>query len=708
MEGIFRSQDDWKSAMMTLPDDVFFDLLRSVFGHIKTPFNKQNLLADLEAFLSRDEVRENMAAYIDDEDAQVIAAVAMLHNPPAGELERFFAGTGPELSVLLPNLEERFILYRFRDGPALRLGLNPLLEPLLGPIAADPRRVLPSTPLSGEKAGPGGLGDSVPFDDRTLGALFSLVLGEGNIFRIGSRPRKKTMDAAKRIFPAMDLEAASRCLLCLGLCRMDGGESPVPDDHALRGFGALEPRHRQIYWAAGLAVAAETSPELLQAPQLLRGRVRSLARLIDRLLGLLEPGRLYPGKTLGRLLHILERDEEGPGDPAAMDAPMLWAALVQAGLLRQGPQGCCLADAPATDAPAAGDPSAADPSAADPSADPPAAAEKGRALLAMDTPFSCVVYPGVSFTDALALASFSTVRETGAVFRFELTRESCLRGFERGAGAADMEALLVRLSGKPMEDSLLWTLRDWERRSTEVSLIEGAILCLAPERRYLAETEDLAALIRRELAPGLYLLSSGLGAAEALRKAGVDIFTHLAGPPAASPLEDSGPPRPWGFPPLGKVPPPAWDRGAPGGSDSPPEKAEDLKVRFRSALGDRTLSAAERSELAARIERRLVLAESQLIAGSVRAEKLEARGLDYVGKASIAKQAINSRSLVEALWSSAEDGAEQRILAIPQALEKSGEETVLVIGDAPHTLRIPLGKISLLRRIKKSIFEFQP
>jgi hypothetical protein len=69
------------------------------------------------------------------------------------------------------------------------------------------------------------------------------------------------------------------------------------------------------------------------------------------------------------------------------------------------------------------------------------------------------------------------------------------------------------------------------------------------------------------------------------------------------------------------------------------------------------------------------------------------------------------------------------MVGVPLALEKSGGESMLVIGDSPpaggagrsqgdprpapgdpartpgDTFRIPLGKISLLRRIKKSIFE---
>jgi hypothetical protein len=118
------------------------------------------------------------------------------------------------------------------------------------------------------------------------------------------------------------------------------------------------------------------------------------------------------------------------------------------------------------------------------------------------------------------------------------------------------------------------------------------------------------------------------------------------------------------------------------------------------------LGREEQDELSARINRRLVLCESQLKDALVRYEKLEARGLDYAGKALIAKQAISMHSPVEVTWPGKHK--QEHIFGIPKALEKSGGESILVIEPAngrDEAIRIPLGKIGLLRRVKKSIFE---
>ncbi len=121
------------------------------------------------------------------------------------------------------------------------------------------------------------------------------------------------------------------------------------------------------------------------------------------------------------------------------------------------------------------------------------------------------------------------------------------------------------------------------------------------------------------------------------------------------------------------------------------------------------LSKDQRDELATRIERRLILAAEQMDGSSVKYEKLEARGLDYVGKYNIAKHALSTGALLEVVWSD-NDGTIQRIFGIPSSIDKVNGEAILVLyserneNNQGTTIRIALGRISLLRRIKQSIF----
>jgi hypothetical protein len=732
----FCTQEEWKSALMTLQDGAFFDLLRSVFGNIKTPFNKQRLLADLSTFLSRDEIRANISRYIDQTDARLIAAIASLGRPGPAELEDFFDGeiNRDNLRDLLINLEERFILFRFQGT----LALNPVLEPALAPFAADQPLVFPSVSVADLPGviGAGLSGSSL--NDRVLAALVSFAREEGSLFKtLGNDQaenrgqagsgflRKKVREAGKRIFPGLDPETVIGGLYCLGLFTGSGKGNAV-NEEKLAAFRDLSPRDRLIYCAAGICRWTEgPGPEFL-SPHLGRGRIRFLVSLIHRFLGVLDSSRAYPRSTLRRYLGTLLREggQEAEEDSLPVFDRFL-GGIESAGLLRQ-----------------ASDYWLAGPDFAGGSPETPAGAFTGKAepegsstpALAMDAPSSFVIYPGIAFADALELASFTSVREAGTVVRFELTRDSAVRGFDRGIIAGEMEKLLVRLSGNRLEETLPWNLKDWEKRYGEVSLCEGIVLSLSPERCYLAEAEPVASLVRRVLAPGVFLLSAGeaLGqgidtAAKALRKLGVDIIAQYGAPPRPAETGDS-PLRPasWhssAFPPVPSLAAAAKPAGEARPVKISPEEAGALKEQFRAVLDGLNLPKAERDELSARIDRRLILSESQLSGVSLRYEKLEARGLDYAGKALIARQAIASRSLVELRWSGDSAGG---IFGIPVALEKRKLESVLVLepsspaelpsgvegentggngnrGD--NLLHIPLGKISLLRRIKKSIFE---
>jgi len=142
---------------------------------------------------------------------------------------------------------------------------------------------------------------------------------------------------------------------------------------------------------------------------------------------------------------------------------------------------------------------------------------------------------------------------------------------------------------------------------------------------------------------------------------------------------------------------------APGGYDAAAAQAH--LDRFRTLLEKKRLPKDQRDELSARIDRRLILCDSQLVGAAVRYEKLEAKGLDYVGKVRVAEQALSTGALVELFWRGPK-GEPNRVLGSPKSLEKADGELMLIVEPVPagEALKVAIGKISLLRRIKRSIF----
>ncbi|MCL2374483.1 MAG: hypothetical protein FWC65_04500, partial [Treponema sp.] len=526
---VFRSVDFWRSALMTLPDNGFFELLRSVFGNIKTPFNKQRLMDDLFNLLSRDNIRKTVSAYIDDQDHKIIAAVALLSEPVSSDLESFFAGefSRSELHAIVLNLEERLIIYRFRAEGVLHLALNPVLEKILEPFAADTSPLFPSfleesnvlpprnakkksAPKAAAAAAKKGQADSesaeeIPSsacisDARILAALFAFLYShtEEELLRpeTDAQPRglrKKFIEEGKKIFPDLDLDIAVRTLLYLELFRAEAC-SLAPCAEKIAGYSELSPAERQKYWAAGVYLCLnETSRN--EAASLHRNRLRKIAGTINRFTNLLDGERTYPEVTLRRLMELLAKDDGETGnvwgarlfdDRIRLPFEPFLAALEKAGLLekKEGRWKAVIA---------ASDSEAADQGEAPAPAKDPKGKRPQAPVIVMNTAFSFILYPEIAFADAMSLALFCAVEipasnkwPEGSPVCFELTRDSAVRGFDQGMEAAGMLDLLGRLSLNRIDENMIWTLKDWESRYAGVSLDQGIVLNLAEDRRYLA------------------------------------------------------------------------------------------------------------------------------------------------------------------------------------------------------------------------------
>jgi hypothetical protein len=414
------------------------------------------------------------------------------------------------------------------------------------------------------------------------------------------------------------------------------------------------------------------------SPWLLRTKIRKYASFIHHFLHSLDQQRLYPFTTLKKLIYII-----GRSDDVAIDAQSLINACVQTGLLVQETDQYWR-KVPINESPA-----------------PP------NSAIVMDTPFSFLAGPEIAYEDLIKLAAFSGIIEAGMTVRFELSRDSVVPAFDRGFAATAIIELLQRLSHNRIEDSVIFTLGDWEKRHGEVTLRRGLILTLSPEQRYLAETKPLARLITETLAPGIYMLpeSAEDRVSEALKKAGVAIIAH-GGAVANGGEYNDGPLHNFYQSLYDQEPvPPEPSHVSVTNALTHTASASTLIEGFHSILKGMRFGEEERDELSARINRRLVLCESQLKDALVRYEKLEARGLDYAGKALIAKQAVALQSPVEITWPGRQK--QEYVFGIPKGLEKVNGETVLLIVpyNGEDIMRLPLGKISSLRRIKKSIFE---
>ena len=714
----FHSLEEWKSAIMNLP--YFFDLAQSIFGAIKTPYNKQKLMDDLLAFLSRDDIRKNISLYIDLDDKKLITAIVLLNDPSLAELENFFLGDKNPIVLkgLILNLEERLIAYKFKDDKGIqRYALNPVFESILAPFAFQ-KEIL----FSCENADVNISQDNTfVIDDRSLGALIAFILNEKDFFR-GEEVRKKINTRAKKLFPGLYLETAAGVLISLGLFYVQG-DYFLPVYRRIQRFAALSPTERRIYWAAGICSLLNEVTDGSSKNQnnnnksfsnlnftslnFSKSRIHYLAAKFSKFYSFLDVDKKYPEITFLRILNILEKEESqsywGMGEKT--NPEFFFMALETAGFIGKSSKENFWHFFPVQ------------------------TEEKAKPIIAFDSAFSIILYPGISFEEIIKLASFSNVKDD-TLFNFEITKASAVRGFDLGLSADDIINILKDISQDRIDEGLEWTLKDWENQYGDISLFEGLVLTLSEERRYLAETKTLVSLISKTLAPGVYLLSADRPDVEAvLLKAGVEIIgrPNLDKPELKSRIKGTGSSSASSdgflniYPSLkdnlntvlkGKE---FLHNGNSGIQANSPDVSSNhtsiaLKNQFNEHLSKLKKTKEEKDELQSRIDRRVILSENQLEKAVIKFRKLEARGLDFAGKTAITKHAIAEDAELEIHWPGPDGN--RVVYGTPLSLDKKEGEGVLLlkessedtIQDSGDTLRIPLGKISFLRLIKQSIF----
>lgn len=736
---MFPPLEHWKAALMQLPEGAFFDMLRSYLGDIKTPYNKQRLVDDLAAFLSRREIRRRISALLDQGDRRCIAAVGLLGLGTLQDMASFFAGdyTFADLYAIILNLEERLIIYRTMEEGQARLNLNPVLEPVLAPILEDASILFPARPLSDP------LSPLRVSPELVLGALLAWLYGTSQLFKSDGSLKKRSQEELETLFASVGGAASAAELVqameYLGLLHIEEGQHRI-DEGRLEAFASLDTGERLEFLAAAL-IAVELELATTRR-RLSRERLQSWAGLVHRMLLFMQAAWIYPEQSLRRFwlvekLRQGERRRFGERESAmhtglapcpGVDPETFFGALLRA------------MEKASLIAPVEGGFTRIPPL-------PTGSGPDQRPFIVCDASYSIIVYPEIPFAELCTLASFCRLQELGQTLKLELSREGLVRAFDRGYRVEEIQGLLERLSAKPLPQNLAWSLEEWSRRYTSAALYRGMVLVLAPERRYIAEIDLVKNHIERELAPGVYLLQdiNEEQLLQELAKAGLDTIARpepsrsrgASRSPNGEESPDAGHQALVRLSPFGK---PTgilsrrssgrdnwwFSRGAmpgisgfnitPGGTvpdrQSEPHGAGDDKEAGRRLLEDlhtrleeHHFTREQKEELSARIDRRLILDESQLVAAAVRYEKLEAHGLDYVGKVRLAEQALSQGALVELFWRGPK-GEANRAIARPLALEKSGSELMLRVEYYPEgeVFTLPVGKISLLRRLRRSIF----
>jgi len=670
-------RDAWKRAFLGMPSESFLDIMRAYLGGLRTPYRKDELLSQLETSLKKPETADFILSLVDDADAAALGAIAILEGPTRAELIEFLEGDRQEAEALVLNLEERLLVFEDRSqrgAPILRF--TPALAEAILDRACEPALLFPAA----ESHGPANA-ENPPLDALALASLAAFFANEEWRPVLRADATWKLPVRAARAFAATfpadwNPADAVSLLIALGIL-LPGAESARIDRQALEGLarGPIPPEAR---------IAAALLPPRPPGEDA-EGQGRDiLAEAAYIAAQLLPPERFFSDLALRRFIRLSLKRLGANLGVKSETLDILVAAMGRAGLLEGGPGAWSRRREGTT-------------------------GEDRSISLGAD--FQVIVRPGISPRDAFRLALFLEPQRLGRVAEFRLTREGAARAFQDGLDSSSILELLGVGPGNEAPQNVAYSLEAWEREHRAVTICEGIVIS-GDDRlaRFMENSPVLRGAVVAALAPGVYLTSfrGEAEAREALKRAGLDTPPRIlggrrshshgwlansreAGPRAEHPRPD---PRPIAM-----------------GTVSGEGTGRDARVRSRlEALLEKVEEMEAPREikdaLRERVGLKLLLREADLRTESVKRERGEAGGLDYLGKVKLAEKAIHEETWLLSLLYRDQEGKPRRVLMHPARLRK-GPRGLLLEGrqvEDGREVSVPIERVSLMKRLRGSIF----
>lgn len=675
---------EWREALVTLSDQHFFDLVRLYLGAIKTPFNKQRLIQDLSSFFRNEENKKKILENLDTFDIQILSAIRELSIPTQKNLVSFFAESCsyPELYDRLLNLEERLLIYRKDESKNREYAINPLLESDLEPFIGSHFLIHPESTIDE-------LSFPLTVNNFSYAAMYNYFFHTSVTIKNNVGLRKKDIDELSKLSPFFesneDLFLFVRSLENLGMLNQDDDTIIV---HKARWvwFAQLDSTAQIAWLVAGMCLfssreqlyrTAQTYYTFLLA--LDTQRVYSKASAQRLLFLIQEENKDMPFIGVTRFYNIVQSQKET--DSLVKDIDVL-ATFIKIGALVSAKEGLCKNAALIKQ--------------------PVGSAE--QAQLIVSPSLSITFFPGFPLEPLIDLVSFMEMREVQIASVFEISRKACMQAFAYGMSPTMILEILKKFSKQDIPQNVEFSVHDWYRAYAAFSLDFGFVLQVEESKRFAFEKNEVfLPIIKKKLADGVYLLAN-------ISHDRIDAVFKEAGFDAAPSLPTFGTPQNLGpMIPL-KVQNNRFKSAKKIGFKHEQNDSVDFRENLYAELKNLKFSKDISEVLESRIKRKIIINKNQLVEESVRLEKVEASGMDFLGKLRLVEQAIAQKSLLEIELEKEQTASEKietlTVLGLPLGITKVVGDAILTLVLEPNKteFQVSLGRALYIRRIRGSIF----
>ncbi|MBU0927360.1 MAG: hypothetical protein KKA67_06400 [Spirochaetes bacterium] len=696
----------WRDALIVDRDDALIGAAKRWLGPVKTPFNKHELVAQIESFLRRRETSDAMVALLDRTDRRILALALYSGTTvggglPQADLAKLAADDSAfEANALerIRNLKERLALYTYR-APSGRdhVAVAPPLAARLASELSPSDALAIARPTEEPEA-------QEPF--AAFCAVVSASVHAKPAFKGKKEPSRKAADILESAAPGLstDKERLSALIGALEVAGIfgaseDGRPVAYPRRFVERcdGAGDTAPLALAAACSANRCASfrnpayrcATYSGSAAKDRRLSPGTLRAVLQSLPRGLAFSPPDlRRLVAMAARRYLEPLAGKDAAEGSAEARETldhdfmasvEAIAEALGMLGFVVLGDDGLVRATSAAAAAVAS------------------RPEQASRASVAVEESHEIRILPEAGPAARAFVSSIARLERTGLVWSATLDRAAAKTAYAYGFGASEISGRLEELSGLPLPQSVRFSLEGWEAESRSARLRTGVVVALDGHLSGVLEHSPKAAgLVLERLAEGVYLLAAR-DASEAerqLKAAGIDVDMR------AQPDDDDGEFAPlWSAAGIvGSPAPGIFPLAFSPLSDTLVSGDPPLVARLIASLDGLPITPDERTALEERIRSRLVLDESELKSPPPPESASVAGALDYPGKLRLLERALKDGAEVE-VGHLGEGGKTVMTVGVPRDIRRTAAGMVVALSTgATEQSVVPIGAIEIVRR----------
>lgn len=699
----------WRESFLFLEENHFFEIMKMYLGEIKTPYNKQKLIANLEGFLHKKENLVAIKSFLSDDELEIISAVVFIPDVTEEKLSSFFKNTFTYsfLYEKLLNLEERLILFKTKNenssqGDSFVIKFNPLLEDTLFDLI-NINRLLPQIEFTKTE------NPTNRIKPEFILCFISYILENPNIAKQDGTLKKHSLQNIPVVFgdEVKKIEILYKAFLNLGILKETGHGAEV-DWSKFSDFLNLSFAEQTVYIT--ISSCSHLSRESLRLhSQIFVDTVKNLSDRVFTLDLFLRTGFLVSAASFdsssegsfktsrfakiiqeGRL-RLSEHNSDAVKVSTSGALERMFEAAVSLGIIyisgttKDGSKDSGVVY-----------------SVSDFLAALEQCSENLSGMLRIDSSLAVSLMPGFALRDIVPLSKFMSLKKYDKVSEFLISRQSIMRGFDIGLSAKEILQILTERTLYEIPETLKVQIEEWNSSYSSASFYKGFVLKVDGKAALAAQHNSvLSPHIHTVIAPGIFLLdvNDDAEAVSLIKKSGLDFIGKIK-----SVKEEN---RTAGFFNLklnGKK-----NFGCSGfetPSEIIPKKdSAEIEKELFLKLEQMELDESQKENLELRIEHKVIVNPAQLNSSILRLEKSNANAMDYAGKIYVFEQALANEEKIELRF--AKDGKKElSVFGKPVGIRKQSDDVFVQLLLVPENVvkEFSLGKAQFIKRIKKTIY----